>query len=921
MTETTSIPITQPSHTATHLRNPPPRTIRQRVKSFFARLIVDLILLVCRVTCALFRRANKPTAGDPRVLLLTGTFYNSGWFRAHFTPLSRAERLDKIIVVGDEPLDQFQKFVYDCPPKWLQRLASRPLARLIWTWHATGKHRAGTLMGYHIMPNALICLFVAALRRRRAIYQMTGGPTQIIGGGYLSENSILRRLGAPSTQRLRAFESVIRSFDATIVRGDLAREFVNENKLSERCAIITGGGDVQAFLDAPSLATREFDLISVGRLVPVKRMDRAIRILASLQAERPGTNLLIVGDGPLRSELEALADQLGVTDHVCFFGQTDDVSKQLNRARAFILTSETEGLAIAMVEAMAAGLPAIAPPIGDLGYLLHENETGIFIDAEQPDRCARQISELLSDAERVATLGRAAQTIAFERCDYSSLANTWDAIFADMHNGTKAKKQRRPRAFSRKNLWDRAPGWVKKTAGLGLGWMPQQRLLGKKFSENYTRAREADRWTTTQIRDQQLAALRDICMHAKENSPYCRRIFAEYGFDPARLQTAEDLQVLPRIDKATLSEHLDEMKTKSLADPGVDEVATGGSGGEPLRFYIGSDRSAIEFAHLVTQWERGGFTLGMPTAVFRGEEVTNRTRGVRTKYDPILRRHFFSNFHMSDDDMRSYLEFVARLPECALLTYPSSAYALARFIHQGGHEPLTNVRAILVGSEMTYAGQRELAESAFNSRYYTWYGHSEKLVLAGECEHSTDYHVAPSYGYCELLDDDGNPVTAPGEQGEIVGTGFINRVVPFIRYRTGDYATLVGNKCAACGRETMILRDIKGHLTQEQLYVADGSAVSWTSLNMHDDTFDNVRQFQFSQHTPGRCTLKIVPEPEFGDNDAARILRNLDRKLDGRMDVTIDRVEEIPLTRNGKTIYVDQKIKADHTAPREGIAT
>jgi phenylacetate-CoA ligase len=181
--------------------------------------------------------------------------------------------------------------------------------------------------------------------------------------------------------------------------------------------------------------------------------------------------------------------------------------------------------------------------------------------------------------------------------------------------------------------------------------------------------------------------------------------------------------------------------------------------------------------------------------------------------------------------------------------------------------------------------------------------------LAAECEHSVDYHVWPTYGYFELLDDAGRPVTTPGQQGEIVGTGFINTVMPFIRYRTGDWATYVGDRCPACGREHLVIRDIRGHRTQQVLIAANESEISWTALNMHEDTFLRVRQFRFVQETPGRAVLRIVPANGFSEKDAERIQRNLGHRPDGQLTFAIELVKAIHLSRRGKAIYVDQRAK------------
>lgn len=474
------------------------------------------------------------------------------------------------------------------------------------------------------------------------------------------------------------------------------------------------------------------------------------------------------------------------------------------------------------------------------------------------------------------------------------------------------------RAWSRKNLWESAPGWLRQGIGAALRAAPASWVLGRAFRRTLAEARASEGWSLQQVVDHQLEKTREICMLAAQRSAYYRESMSAAGLNPAQMRSLEDLRRLPPIDKHTIRRSLRQMCVTPPEGRGVDEVSTGGSSGEPFKFYIGADRSSLEFAYLVAGWERAGFRVGDATAVFRGQVIEAGRNGMRHSYDPLLRRHHYSNFHMSDEPMRAYLNHLSGLGPCFVLAYPSSAFALARFILAGGHPPLRNVRAVFAGSEMTYPGQRERCEQAFGARYFTWYGHSEKLVLAAECERSTDYHVWPGYGYCELLDEAGRPVTEPGASGEIVGTGFINRVMPFIRYRTGDWATYVGPRCEACGRNFPVIRDIQGHRTQEMLVAADGSAISWVALNMHDDTFEGVRQFQFRQERAGQALLKIVADPTFAEADAARVLCNLERKFAGRMKVTIQRVTEIPLTPRGKSVYVDQQMRFD--APVAGTA-
>jgi phenylacetate-CoA ligase len=344
----------------------------------------------------------------------------------------------------------------------------------------------------------------------------------------------------------------------------------------------------------------------------------------------------------------------------------------------------------------------------------------------------------------------------------------------------------------------------------------------------------------------------------------------------------------------------------------VDYVSTGGTSGAPLQFYIGADRSSVEYAYLIASWQRAGYRPGVPLAVFRGRIVPPDASGLRHEYDRLLKHHYYSNFHMTDGQMQRYLGHVGDIGPCFLHVYPSAIEALARFVVRAGISAPRNIRGIIAESEIVYPEQRALAESVFGCRYFSSYGMTEKVVAAAECESSSHYHVWPTYGYFELLDESGAPVRTPGDRGEIVGTGYINSVVPFIRYRTGDYATYVAHRCEGCGREHPVIKDIRGHRVQESLVASDGALISWTSLNMHDDTFERVLRFQFVQVVPGKAHLKVIPGVGFGAADGERIQRNLGLKLDGRLEFVIETVDSIELSRTGKVIYVDQRVPLPH---------
>jgi phenylacetate-coenzyme A ligase PaaK-like adenylate-forming protein len=463
------------------------------------------------------------------------------------------------------------------------------------------------------------------------------------------------------------------------------------------------------------------------------------------------------------------------------------------------------------------------------------------------------------------------------------------------------------KAFSKKNLWETLPTPFKMLVSVMLAAIPLPYLIGKSFRKTTTLIQTADHWSKAEIDAFHFKKLKEQIFSAYEKCPAYKKLYDDAGIKITAIENLADFKKLPFVDKNFINQNINDLLLVDKNNPDVDYVTTGGTSGSPLTFYINAGRSQIEYAYLVDGWRRAGFKLGEVKAVLRGH-VTGRKKGVHQSYDPIFNEYYLSNFHMNDKDMKAYIHKIKSLSDCFLHVYPSSIYQLARFAKKENIN-FENVKAILAESENIYPDQRAFVEEVFNCRYFSSYGHTEKLVAAGECEFSNNYHVWPTYGYLELIDEDGNEIVDKGKVGEIVGTGFINTVMPFIRYKTGDFAEYVGHYCEQCKRNHLIIKDIRGHRVQEHLVAVDNSLISWTAVNMHDNTFDNVLQYQFYQDYPGIALIKVKVNELFSQQDQERIIFNINRKLNGRIKIMLKKVDNIPLTEQGKSIFVDQRIK------------
>ena len=111
---------------------------------------------------------------------------------------------------------------------------------------------------------------------------------------------------------------------------------------------------------------------------------------------------------------------------------------------------------------------------------------------------------------------------------------------------------------------------------------------------------EAQWWPAERAREHQLRELRKILHLAYDRTRYYRSAFDAIGFDPRDLRSVEQMNKLPTTNSETVRGALEDMCTVSGRRFDVDTVSTGGTGGKPLRFYIGADRSAVEYAYLVS---------------------------------------------------------------------------------------------------------------------------------------------------------------------------------------------------------------------------------------------------------------------------------------------------------------------------------
>jgi glycosyltransferase involved in cell wall biosynthesis len=170
-------------------------------------------------------------------------------------------------------------------------------------------------------------------------------------------------------------------------------------------------------------------LVAVGRLTPQKGYPDLLTAFKDVLQQWPEARLVIVGDGELHADLEDQCRQLGLNGSVELAGLRSDVPRVLAAADVFVSASHWEGMPVALLEAMAAGLPVVVTAVGDVPNVVDE-ETGVLVPAQDPHTLATAVNTLLADPERRTHLGAAARA----RISAQYSATAWTEQLLDLYH-------------------------------------------------------------------------------------------------------------------------------------------------------------------------------------------------------------------------------------------------------------------------------------------------------------------------------------------------------------------------------------------------------------------------------------------------------------------------------------------------------
>lgn len=396
-----------------------------------------------------------------------------------------------------------------------------------------------------------------------------------------------------------------------------------------------------------------------------------------------------------------------------------------------------------------------------------------------------------------------------------------------------------------------------------------------------------------------LGRLQQTIRLAYDHTSYWREVMDAAGIDPDSIEDISDLRRFPLLAKPTLRSSREAMAWKEAAKR-VQLVRTSGSTNEALQFYTSSNREA----HITAARMRGHYWAGVRKGhremYFWGSPVElSKQDKVKRLRDRMINDGLTDGFRVTAELTPGYFEHWMKWRPRVIFGYPSSFVLLVGFAAKRGLDlsllKQRGLRVICTTSEMLTEPDREMIERAFGVPVRDSYGVREGGLIGYECEEGR-MHTMDEQVILETID----PVTGESTdgEGELVLTNIVGRVMPVIRYRTGDIVTLNREPCA-CGRRLGTI-DISGGRAVDFVLTGKGEWIAGYAFIYICRSVPGIVKFQVRQKEKGRLRVLLATDEKFPADGRERVREAVLKRLESDDEIIVEQVDDIEPAPSGK---------------------
>jgi len=410
--------------------------------------------------------------------------------------------------------------------------------------------------------------------------------------------------------------------------------------------------------------------------------------------------------------------------------------------------------------------------------------------------------------------------------------------------------------------------------------------------------------------ERQWAALKQLIERARTQTRYYRflpRIEEDDTCDPTTA-LERTLKKIPVLEKSVYRARTSDFLAADVAPSQYVERSTSGTTGTALRIFDSRDRFAENYAAVWRQRRSFGITRNDPFLAFTGQVTTplSQKDAPFWRTDKHSGRVLFSIYHMSPENLASYIDPIHDFPARYVEGYPSALHIVSRaMIDENRCLPPGKLKAIFTSSESLLPHQRTAIERAFSAPIRDHYAATEHLVSMTACEGNM-LHVDMEFGIVEVEVQEESDEWV---RGALIVTGLGQPAAPMIRYRIGDVGTRSKKPCA-CGRPGDVFFDIDGRI-EDYIVTPDGRLVGRMD-HVFKGRYD-IAEAQIIQDDVSALHVLVVPGIDWNEEGRYRLHRELEQRLGSDMNIKIELTEQIPREPNGKLRAVKSALHGART--------
>ncbi len=446
-------------------------------------------------------------------------------------------------------------------------------------------------------------------------------------------------------------------------------------------------------------------------------------------------------------------------------------------------------------------------------------------------------------------------------------------------------------------IYQRLPYPLRVAVASGRGYQLQRWRYGAQTETLVQQALERDQWTDSQWQTWREEKLAHILHRAATQVPYYRERW-QHRRRQGDKTSWELLENWPLLPKQAVRAHPQQFVAD---DCQIDKLFcdhTSGTTGTPLLIWL-SQATNISWYALFEARARQWYGLSRQErwAILGGQLVVSaeQKKPPFWVWNVALNQLYLSAYHLQASTVKAYLDALRKHGVTYLLGYASSLYELA-CLAQATSASVPPLKVAISNAEPLFDYQRQMIEQVFNCPVRSTYGMAEIVCAASECE-AGQMHLWPDVGWLEILSFEADEPVNPGDEGRFVCTSLLNADMPLIRYAVGDTGTVApqGTKCS-CGRNLPLLKSVEGRL-DDVILTADGRRIGRLDPVFKADM--PIVEAQIIQESMAHIRVLVVPDVGYDVQTAQEIIRRLQERV-GNFDITLETIDRIPRTANGK---------------------